>query len=137
MSQSAKEILMKMKEEILSEIIDNMKEESNGSMFELGDILDLACDERNRELSLLLRGRDREKLVEIEKALQRMEAGTYGYCEICENNIHENRLKVMPFARLCVPCKSESEKGEPKVKRANQGVIYKKIIPMDNEEKED
>ncbi|KAF0123467.1 MAG: DnaK suppressor protein [bacterium] len=137
MYESAKELLLKMKEGILNEIIESMKEESNKSRFELGDIIDLAGDERDRELSLLLCDRDRKKIIEIEEALEKIEEGTYGICERCRKKINENRLKVMPFARLCVPCKSELEKEEPKVKRVSEGVVYRNLVYMDTDEDED
>ena len=137
MDESAKELLLKMKEDIIKEIVDNMKEESDKSWAELGDITDLAGDERARELSLLLCDRDRKKIIEIEKALQKIEKGTYGICERCRKKINENRLKVMPFARLCVPCKSELEKEEPKVKKVSEGVVYRNMVYMDTDEDED
>ncbi len=126
-----------MREDILKEIMESMKKESNESRFELVDILDLAGDERNRELSLILCDRDRNKILEIEEALKKIDQGTYGICERCRKKINENRLKVVPFARLCVPCKSELEKQEPKVKKLNEGVIYRNIVYMDTEEDED
>ena len=92
-----------MREDILKEIMESMKKESNESRFELVDILDLAGDERNRELSLILCDRDRNKILEIEEALKKIDQGTYGICERCRKKINENRLKVVPFARLCVP----------------------------------
>ncbi|MFH2011377.1 MAG: TraR/DksA family transcriptional regulator [Pseudomonadota bacterium] len=137
MYESAKELLLKMKEDMVKEITENMKEESNKSRVELGDITDLAGDERDRELSLLLCDRDRKKIVEIEKALQKIEEGTYGICEKCRKKINENRLKVMPFARLCVPCKSGLEREEPKVKKVSEGVVYRNTVYMDNDEDED
>ena len=44
----------------------------------------------------------RRDLDDIEKALERMDEGTYGTCEVCGNQIGEARLEVMPATRVCI-----------------------------------
>ena len=44
----------------------------------------------------------RRDLDDIEKALERMDAGTYGTCEVCGTDIGEDRLEVMPATRVCI-----------------------------------
>ena len=44
----------------------------------------------------------RRDLDDIDKALQRMDDGTYGTCEVCGNQIGEARLEVMPATRVCI-----------------------------------
>ena len=46
------------------------------------------------------------KVVEIDAALTRVHAGTYGLCESCGNPIPEARLEALPEAALCVACKT-------------------------------
>jgi len=46
----------------------------------------------------------RERIAEIDEALRRVEAGTYGVCEGCGQPIAEERLAVRPFARSCIAC---------------------------------
>jgi DnaK suppressor protein len=48
-----------------------------------------------------------ETLQEIEDALSKFEAGTYGQCESCGDPIAEARLEAMPAARLCITCASK------------------------------
>lgn len=48
----------------------------------------------------------RKTLLEIEGALARIQAGTYGSCERCKNQIPVERLEVRPHAKECVPCAS-------------------------------
>ena len=48
---------------------------------------------------------------EIDLALERIEAGTYGTCINCGQPIPEERLAAVPYAVLCVPCKRDEERG--------------------------
>jgi len=75
-----------------------------------GDVCDIASSDRERELRLRLSEREREKLRAIEDALERIEDGSFGICEECECKIPAGRLSIMPFATVCVECKSRSEK---------------------------
>ena len=47
-----------------------------------------------------------ETLAEVEAAIARVHAGTYGLCQVCGNPISEARLEAMPAARLCITCAS-------------------------------
>jgi RNA polymerase-binding transcription factor DksA len=48
-----------------------------------------------------------ETLGEVEHALEKFDAGTYGNCESCGNEIPEPRLEAKPAARLCIDCASK------------------------------
>ena len=76
---------------------------------ESGDELDLASDQQDRELSLLLSSRDREKLLAINEALEKIKEGNYGVCQECGERIGAGRLKAMPLANYCVACQSKIE----------------------------
>jgi DnaK suppressor protein len=54
-----------------------------------------------------LSGQLSETLTDIEDALVKFEAGTYGECESCHRTIPEARLEAMPAARLCIECASQ------------------------------
>ncbi|MBN2298707.1 MAG: TraR/DksA family transcriptional regulator [Deltaproteobacteria bacterium] len=112
-----KEILVEMKREILQNLDERIKSNDMSEQREIGDIFDDADLEQSREFNLLLTTRERQKLDQIESALAKIEQGEYGYCEDCEESIPVGRLKVMPFATLCVKCKSEREslEGTPSV----------------------
>jgi DnaK suppressor protein len=49
-----------------------------------------------------------EALAEVDHALVKLDAGTYGRCEVCERPIAEARLRAMPAARHCIECASTS-----------------------------
>jgi DnaK suppressor protein len=46
-----------------------------------------------------------EELKEIEAALKRIDKGTYGVCEMCDESIALGRLRAKPFAKFCTPCR--------------------------------
>jgi RNA polymerase-binding transcription factor DksA len=56
------------------------------------------------ERNLARRERAQGKLKKLEAALQRMEEGTYGICEGCDQAIEPERLTVLPIATLCIAC---------------------------------
>ncbi|HEX4864609.1 MAG TPA: TraR/DksA C4-type zinc finger protein [Acidimicrobiales bacterium] len=60
----------------------------------------------DREMDLVLSAQARSAAAEIDRALAKIEAGTYGYCEQCGDPIPEARLQALPYAALCVTCKS-------------------------------
>ena len=64
--------------------------------------------EREHELSLTYNARD--LLVQTERAVARIESGTYGVCESCGEPIGKARLQAFPRATLCVRCKRREER---------------------------
>jgi DnaK suppressor protein len=60
----------------------------------------------DREMDLHLSAQARATVVEIDRALAKIEDGTYGLCEQCGDTIPEARLQALPHAALCVSCKS-------------------------------
>lgn len=62
-----------------------------------------------RELDMTLEEQARESLEQIERALQRIEDGTYGKCSNCGGEIPLARLEAMPEAELCLTCKEREE----------------------------
>lgn len=130
-----KAILQKMKDEALDEITRAMKSGANSVTGEpSGDIYDQASSERDRELGMLLGDREREKLANIDEALLRLEEGEYGICEECEEEIPLGRLKVLPFARHCVKCKSDIERQQAQTKRFEEDRVYREIAMGEDEE---
>ena len=137
MYKTIQKMLVQMRDELIEEIARNRKIETEELINEIGDLYDSADNERDRQLSHILNDRDRGKLVEIDEALERIEDGTYGICEECGKRITSNRLKIMPFARLCVPCKSDSEKQVGQYKRAEEESPYRELSNIEVEEFEE
>nr|WP_240771091.1 TraR/DksA C4-type zinc finger protein [Nocardioides sp. GY 10113] len=64
--------------------------------------------ERDHELTVV--NHEREKVAQIDRALARIEAGSYGVCESCGNPIGKMRLMAFPRATLCMTCKQREER---------------------------
>jgi DnaK suppressor protein len=76
------------------------------------DPTDRATQESDRTFELRIRDRERKLLNKIREALERIDSGTFGICEMCGEEIGEARLKVRPVTTLCIDCKIEQEKKE-------------------------
>jgi DnaK suppressor protein len=83
-----------------------------GQKDDLADETDLAASEVNQSLTLRLRDRERLLIQKVEEALSKIQAGTYGVCEECEESIEAKRLEARPVATLCIACKEEQEHKE-------------------------
>lgn len=75
---------------------------------------DMATDNYDREFALNLADNELKVLQRIEDALDKIDNNTYGVCEMCEKKISKTRLKVVPYAELCVPCQEKLEKKNKK-----------------------
>jgi len=99
--KKAEETLLETKKQLLREIQDRVKTETEGSKDEGRDTYDLASDERDREINFILTDRERDKLLAIDEALQRIKDKSYGICECgCENCEGEIRLGDRKSTRL-------------------------------------
>ena len=75
-----------------------------------GDEADAGSKTFEREHEMSLSNNSRDLLVQVERALGRLDAGTYGRCEECGNPIPKARLQAFPRATLCVACKQREER---------------------------
>ena len=112
-----KKLLTKLKDDLRHDI-KNMADANNSG--ESGDVsghvlhmADVATDMYDKEFNLGLASHDRELLLEIEEALERIEKGTYGFCLGTGKPIAQARLKAIPYAKYCLKHQEElEEKGE-------------------------
>lgn len=107
-----KKALEDAKVSILQRAKKTKEEESNFDTDDLPDEIDLASSEYAQSLTFRLRDREKFMLAKIEKALTRIEDGTFGVCERCEEPISPKRLEARPVTTLCIRCKEEQEKKE-------------------------
>jgi len=109
-----KDRLLERKRLLWLEVKDQLKS-SIGDGYQ--EMLATARDEEDQatvslmaETSLTLLGPKRQELEAIEEALQRLENGSYGLCEVCGQPIEPRRLEIMPETPLCRGCMSQREK---------------------------
>jgi RNA polymerase-binding transcription factor DksA len=93
---------------------DNLKRSGREASGELSGyslhMADAGTDNFDREFALSLVSSEQDALYEIEEAMKRLEAGTYGVCAMCDKLIRKERLEAVPFTRMCVQCQSVEEK---------------------------
>lgn len=73
------------------------------------DIADVAADTFEREKGFAIENSVQTLLNQVEEALGRIDDNTYGICELCGQPIHIERLRAIPYARLCIQCKAREE----------------------------
>lgn len=76
------------------------------------DPTDRGVMESERNLELRIRDRERKLISKIDEAIGRIDDGTFGLCEECEEPIGARRLQVRPVTTLCIRCKEEQEQAE-------------------------
>lgn len=102
--------LVKQKEALLSEAGIALNTLPGETVFpEMGD---QASAEIDRNFMLRLRGRERLLLKKIDEALEKIDAGTYGICDACGEEIKIDRLIARHVTNLCIDCKTEQEEEE-------------------------
>jgi len=91
---------------------DNLRSRAEGSEASAFGMhqADAGSDAYDRDFALSLLSQEQDALYEIDEALKRVEAGTYGVCEMSGKAIPHARLEAIPFARYTVECQSQLEK---------------------------
>lgn len=110
-----KKMLLEKRDTILDEITHGTREVRAPSR--RADLADMASETADGAVDLELYQSGSLELAQIEKALQKINDGTYGTCGLCGEAIPIARLRALPFATLCVKCKERQEL----VDRARQG----------------
>lgn len=97
--------------EALEESTATTPKDSSGDLSSYSShMADQGSDSMEREKAFLFASVKRRRLEEIDSALARIEAGSFGVCESCGKQIPVKRLERMPGASLCVECKEREEK---------------------------
>jgi len=109
--QFFRDLLLTQRAEILNRT-DTLKNDSAIVSTGQGDEGDMAVSELSLTMTLRLQERQTQLLVKIDHALGKMEEGSFGLCEQCEEALTVSRLKARPVATLCLACKEEQESKE-------------------------
>jgi len=110
--------LKKMKTSLVDlkkEILKNLASESEDFRtiiedMDPKDLADIAADDIDRKTLEALGSQELRRLQLIESALARIENKKYGLCARCSKKIPRERLEAIPYALLCIDCKSSEER---------------------------
>ena len=105
-------ILEEKKDELLRNAKRTLDSEMTLDVDDLADEMDLASSEYLQSFQFRLRGREKTFLKKIDHALSKIDAGTFGICEECEEVISVKRLEARPETTLCIRCKEDQERNE-------------------------
>ena len=103
--------LIRWRSELLKEADETLQHLQEGGLQE-PDIADRASAETDRSLELRTRDRARKLIAKIDAALQRIEDGSYGYCEETNEPIGVRRLEARPIATLSLEAQERHERLE-------------------------
>jgi len=103
--------LMALKTEIVNNLIssnEDFKEIMDGT--EPKDPADIASDDIDRKMIEAIGAQELKRLKLIESAITRIKQDKYGHCIKCSKRIPQDRLIAIPYALMCIECKSEEER---------------------------
>lgn len=103
-------VLFERRAQILRNIHDAHEEMDMLNSSELNDEGDFAAASSESMIDQVITAQQSKELGEIEYALEKIKDGTYGICEMCEEPIGKDRLKVKPHAKHCIVCREIVEK---------------------------
>lgn len=107
-----RKILEEKKEEILANAKKTLNHDMTLDADDMPDEMDLASSEYLQSFTFRLRGREKTFLKKIDHALAKIDEGTFGICEECEEPISAKRLDARPETTLCIRCKEDQERTE-------------------------
>jgi RNA polymerase-binding protein DksA len=92
-----------------ADLLESLEDASGESPYDQ-HMAETAAATLGREIDLSLQENARATLVQIERALEKLDTGSYGLCDKCGKAISDGRLDIAPFATLCVDCKRLDER---------------------------
>lgn len=98
-----------------SELLDSYQRDKAAGNYQpddgIQDLADKAASAYSKELNFSLSDSERNVLMLIEEALNRINDATYGVCTNCGATIGEKRLQAVPWTPFCIDCQELQEKG--------------------------
>lgn len=110
MLQGIKKKLTEQRNTLLSEAEEALNMLPGQTIFP--DMGDQASAEIDRSFMLRLRGREQRLLKKIESAIEKIDSGAFGICDVCGEEIDIKRLEARPVTTMCIFCKKEQEEEE-------------------------
>ena len=110
-TERMKESLMKLKKEIIEKLIAESSEfREIVEDLDPKDLVDIAADDIDRKTLEAMGTQEIKRLRLIDSALARIENGKYGLCAKCNKKIPAERLEAIPYALMCIECKTSDER---------------------------
>ena len=107
-----KTLLEEKRDEIIKKAKQTLDEDMTLDQDDLPDEMDLASSEYIQSMDFRLRGREKGLLSKLDLAIKKIEDGTFGQCESCDEPIGKKRLEARPETSLCIKCKEDQEREE-------------------------
>ncbi len=107
-----RELLESKRMEIIRRAQQTLDEDMALDSNDLPDEMDLASSEYLQSFTFRLRGREKVFLDKIQKAIDKIDQGTFGVCDDCGEKISLKRLEARPETTLCIRCKEDQERVE-------------------------
>ncbi|QKJ22018.1 RNA polymerase-binding protein DksA [Poseidonibacter lekithochrous] len=103
--EELKQVLLVRKETITNSINDSRESIDSLKNSECNDEFDYAEVSSDSFKEGIIANQQIKELEEIDEALKRIQVGTYGVCDMCDESIAIGRLRAKPFAKFCTPCR--------------------------------
>ncbi len=109
--ESIRSALMERRSSLIKTLRGDMDRMASSRLNDVGDSGDGAMEAEYQNISSRLSASESRELEKINHALDRIDDGTYGTCDECEQPIPAERLEALPFATLCVRCQQLDDTG--------------------------
>jgi DnaK suppressor protein len=107
-----REILNSSLSDLMVDVEKNVSEMNKVDEEHFADPADRASHETDRNFTLRVKDRERKLVAKVKEAIERLDDGSYGICELCGEDISDKRLEVRPVTTYCIECKKEAEEDE-------------------------
>ncbi len=102
--------LMKMRDDLLEDVSESYEACREMGQDGVPDIGDMSSVAYSRDVLFNLSETQRQRINDINLALEQIDKGEYGICMSCNEEISPRRMEVRPFSRYCIECKTDIEK---------------------------
>lgn len=107
--QQIRSRLLSMLTDIRKDIDHEVRGASERDLAHINDTSDMASDAAEGDLSLRIAESETVEAGEIERAIEKLDTGTYGICEMCNTQIGSDRLHFLPYVTMCIKCQALAE----------------------------
>ena len=112
-----KKLLLSVRERLVGKVdfmqgeaLKKSRQDASGDLSNVPiHMADVGTDNYERDIMIELIQNGEEGVRNIDTALEKIEEGAFGVCELCAKKINKERLKAVPYAKLCIDCQREEE----------------------------